>query len=631
MSRHLTKNEIKNIIIKISSVIDVPDNIKIIKSQLKEIKIVPEAIEELTNEIIKTYQNAKIEPEVRIGTIASHIISRIMLQLGLDSFKVSNVLASNSYSLTSLEEILFATHDLNNPYTNITYKRKMTFDQVFNSRRLLVCVTIGDVLTNALNEYIYKEHLYLTKIFPVDYDKERKALKLTFNLSKMYSFGITMDDVARTIYRESKLQNFVCIYKSQHENFMYIYFNKKPETESFQDKNLTENEEINFFMHNNLLPKMIEFKIQGVLGIRRIIPGQLNLLNFIHSCKLVDNVWKLGIKNRKLRYSNASINDIADMFINILDINVIIINKNSTYKECNFRGNILIEYDTNPLEYIKDMLKEINKKEDSSLTMKDKEILYYTSLWFSEGEGYVVNKGKSKKLEQDEDIDQSDISLKEKSDINKNKKENKKVNNEPSLVDLLLNENIDKDRTYTNNIHNIIETLGLQAGRNYIMIALNKIFLSTSVRINPKIFMLIATYLVNNGGYYGVSGTNFSKNSDYSFIEQSNAGNVFTHMTIASLGEKSFDYSGTLNAMTATVNTGFVINRIKEGKIDLDLGDFENWKKPSSSTKPSFLIEPEVVVKKRISSKRKVDRNLPSKFSNINIKKALEPEINKQE
>ena len=201
MARKLTKQEIIDIVYNCG--IEHPPIIKVLKDLLKDVEIVPEGIQELKDIIREKYKKSVIKNSIAFGNVIAEVLSSVVLQLGLDQFKISNALTSSSYSLKILTEILFGSLSVSSPYAVIVYKDKLNKDEVFNSRKELVAITVGDLIMLG-KDFVFPDYKSLPyKYFDIEKMKKIPVLRLNFNVQKMYAHSITFDDIKVVLERKS--------------------------------------------------------------------------------------------------------------------------------------------------------------------------------------------------------------------------------------------------------------------------------------------------------------------------------------------------------------------------------------------------------------------------------------------
>ena len=560
MAVTLSKSQISNIIH--SCGIDHFPTLYMLKKLLNGKAIVPEGIKDLIDEITDMYTKAKINSIIAFGNIQSEIISSIVLQLGLDQFKISNSLTSSSYSLKLLTEILFGSQSVSIPYSVIQYNKRLTMDEVFDSRKELISITLGDLILDKMPvkpDYNSLEYKY----FGVKLDKNINVFRLLLNSQRMYAHAITLDEIKDKL--ESITNKFTCVYGSYEDKILDLV----PVIENMRSEELSTKvnasleQTIDYIFEYNILPVILNYSIKGVTGIRRLIPAKKSLLSYCYGSRLKEEgMWKVYVNDRKLKYNGLDMQQVADMF-------------RSVYEDVEILRHIIVYTDEDPLVGIRNKIAE-----------GDKDVINASEVWYCEGEGYINTDAKEEdNTNEDED---EEISAKDKADDAMEKKQKKKDNVEPDLEELLCNPIVDRRRSYTNNVHTINEVLGIEAARNYVIQTLDRIFISTGVSINGKYFILLADFLTNKGVYHGVLATKFHKNATYSFLEQANAGDALGTFTKFAISKTKNEIGNDLTSIAVgELNKSEILNRLRDPKFSFGSNDMTDYYRYTSSLKPT--------------------------------------------
>lgn len=558
MALPLTKSQINRIIHSCN--IDHFPTLYMLKKLLRDKYIVPEGIDDLIAEITDMYAKAKINSIIAFGNIQSEIISSIVLQLGLDQFKISNSLTSSSYSLKLLTEILFGSQSVSIPYSVIQYNKRLTMDEVFDSRKQLISITLGDLILDKMPvkpDYNSLEYKY----FGIELDDNINVFRLLLNSQRMYAHAITLDEIADKL--ESITNKFTCVYGSYEDKILDLV----PIVENMQSEELSKKvnasveQTIDYIFEYNILPVILNYSIKGVTGIRRLIPAKKSLISYCYQSRMKEEgMWKVYVNHRKLKYNGLDMNQVADMF-------------KALYEDVEIQRHIIVYTEDDPLVGIKREIANGN-------------LIAESEVWYCEGEGYI-NTGVKEEDNSNEDEDE-EISAKDKADDVMEKKQKKKDNVEPDLEELLCNPIVDRTRSYTNNVHTINEVLGIEAARNYVIQTLDRIFISTGVSINGKYFILLADFLTNKGIYHGVLATKFHKNATYSFLEQANAGDALGTFTKFAISKTKNEIGNDLTSIAVgELNRSEILNRLKDPKFSFGADDTAEYYRYTSSLKPT--------------------------------------------
>lgn len=558
----LTKPQINKIIYSCN--INHFPTIYTLKKLLNGKAIVPEGIPELVDTITDMYHKAQINSIIAFGNIQSEIISSIVLQLGLDQFKISNSLTSSSYSLKSLTEILFGTKNVSVPYTVINYKERLTMDEVFDSRKDIISITLGDLIldkTPLVPDYNSLPY----KFFGIKPMKKVNVFRLVLNSQRMYAHSITLDQIKSSL--EAVTNKFICVYGAYEDKILdLVPVVENMQSSELKDKtNASVKDTIDYIFEYNILPIILNYTIKGVSGIRRLIPAKRTLLTYCYDAKYKgENIWKVYVNERKLKYNALEMHHIRDMFAVVYeDVKI-------------YYNSVKVVAEENPITRIRELIGEGNE-----------DVIRMSEVWYCEGEGYI----NSDRTDKDDD-DEDEVSAKDKADDAMEKKLREKDNTEPDLEELLCNPIVDRTKSYCNNVHTINSILGIEATRNYVIQTLDRIFISTGVNINGKYFILLADFLTNKGIYYGIFSTKFHKNAEYSFLEQANAGDALGTFTKFAIAKTKNEISNDLTSIaTGELSKTDIINRLNDDKFEFNNDDMISYFKYTSSLEPTSKKE----------------------------------------
>ena len=154
--RLLSRDEIQSILNKIPNVKaatieasrTATDQIKSkLGIQLRELKVCPQKIEELSNLIITSFYRSRISPGEPVGITASEGIGGPATQMTLSGFHQAGSSKNVGSGVDVIRELLNMSKKRNVETSTIHFKDKnLTFEDVMNIKNQIIGVTIEDLL-----------------------------------------------------------------------------------------------------------------------------------------------------------------------------------------------------------------------------------------------------------------------------------------------------------------------------------------------------------------------------------------------------------------------------------------------------------------------------------------------------
>ena len=521
--RRLTATEIDNIV----GVIDEPpavdvNNRRVImeairkyeREQLSLYKVTPFAIDDLKQIIYKRYKSSIYFPGEALGMITANAIGQPLMQLVLDAFHVSGSSSNVAVGYAAAKETLTATEKISNPSTTIRFKDIINLDTSLDFREKYVNITVEslvkldllasprDILGESYPWWYQNFELFFGIVpFNTPY-----MLRLVLNVVKMAKHNITPLDVLNAVQNNEFQRNDTIkaiispIIKESHTDdngkpfpmtmcYLDIY-PVKDKVLSISELNIGEqtspDQILMFFLSKNVYNNLNKVKIKGMDNVMDIFPVEMMIYAIVYSIYDMDNkqwliefnqevMWKTGITpfqlKELLKYMKIEIVDDTRY-----DSSMFMMTK-VTYKPDNY--DAIME---TPADQVVDNL-------------SPKQIYNYYLKFDRDNKRDYENEQRRKNIEEGK----NELILRPSSDF-----ENVAVTYYVNTLGNDLRETfripeVDPYHTYSNNMHEILAMLGIEATRTYLVDILNKIFTNSDQYIDPHHILLIADVMTHQG------------------------------------------------------------------------------------------------------------------------------------
>src|SRR3990167_10363828 len=534
--RHLTDDEITAIIEvtpdvasldKIASRQARSDILDWLRTELRAVQLTPAGVQEMKNNIVRMFETSRVEPYTSVGITTAEALGAIITQMSLNSFHTSGSAQSVSVGFLAVQELIYARKNRKKEITHIHFTDKtMTYVDVLNKRIDLVEVLVARVIkdyeiesNDRLEQFWW--HKSFAKIMKKKFIVSSKVLRLILDIDAMYTYRITMKELADTIESD---RSTVCVYGSIFDGIMDVYLDEATIKEKLRTKSyLSADPELNtqLYFKQFLLPLFdtSQAHIKGVPGIKTLIP-------------LVLPVWQVVISERKATLAEIENYDLQGNGIWVMRLDT---------NKMNITGinlDILVDYiEEGGIEFI-----GVSEEKDTLFVRLQGNVRpgeYLSSQLENEKK---TNEGK--KIEEDKVYTLQNASQIVRADANGR-----------NLVELLARNDIDKERTISNNIHEISQVLGLEAAMAYFVKDLNNVVLSSESYVNPRHIQLIASFVFGRGVPLGVTFSGVARNNVGVVAEMSyersferaglaanfgNVGDIRNVSTSIAIGERPF-------------------------------------------------------------------------------------------
>jgi len=254
-----------------------------LRLQLKELVICVEGIPQLKEDIKRMFDNSRVQPGTTVGIATSEASGLPIMQMTLNSFHQTGSAANVSRGIESVRELFNMTKKRKHESTTIHFRRKnMTYEEVLDLRRQLVGVSLSSILLRkAYTENVVPMHqrewwydaysavMGKTVLAPNYY------LRLHFDPDRLFAYQITLDEITRILEAERVVK---CVASPTYLGIIDVYPDQgiigKMVTDKLGDHygGITAAKAPLFYLQNFLVPNLDKITIRGIPSLQQIFP-----------------------------------------------------------------------------------------------------------------------------------------------------------------------------------------------------------------------------------------------------------------------------------------------------------------------------------------------------------------------
>ena len=538
--RKLTEDEIQDILSVVPNIKSPADTVSddntksmkvLFREQLQDIEITPLGISELKEEIVRQFQFSVIQPGTTVGITAAESAGRMTTQSALNSFHSSGSSKNVSGGVKRIEELINASKEPKKPSCTMFFKNEyLSFDDIIIKKRPQITeVNVGNLVLGNPDIENYKDIVEpdwydIYKILVRKDFKSNFVLRLDIDVNMLYAYKLTMQDVSSAIEQDGSV---IAVYSPMSVGKIDIYPVESLISSRLSEKGIVSLENSSLvFLSTIVIPHLDQLKISGVSGIKQIYPVEAPVWQIVkEEQKSKNNTWFLILNTVRMKITGIGV----DRLVKLCEISGIKVNK--------VRENyIAVESETSPSKVVRDLIEKDNQEEKE-----------------------YEKKRKEEKLPP-----------REVTDINLYSKIVYADSTGSNLTDLLSNPDIDSTRTFSNNVHEIREALGIEAARSFLIKEFIDVF-GTEGYINPRHVVLLVDYMTSLGLVYGVTFTGVSRQPIGSLEKASYEKAMDVFKEAASFGEQK-SVSGVSASVfigkKALIGTGYSEDYIKPENLE---------------------------------------------------------------
>lgn len=577
--RKLTEEEIQDVLTLIPSIKSATDTVSaantkamkiLLREQLQDIEITPLGLSDLKSEILRQFNETSIRPGMVVGVLSAESISKPITQMALNSFQTSGAAKNVSTGVERITELINATQNPKKPSCSIYFKDTfLSFDDIIiNKRPQITEITVKDCVigipdventSNIIEPYWYS--LYRTLIRS-DFGA-KDVLRLVIDPNILYAYKLTMYDIVSVIERG---QPVVCVYSPISEGRIDIYPIEKLIISKLKEMKIDivshENASL-IFLSMVVVPALDKLKISGISGIAQIYPVEAGVWQIVKdeiATSDFENGWFLILNPARMRITGITVEKLIRL-CEILGMKVL--KRRENY--------IAVSSVISPTKAFNDAIKKDNEEEK------------------------VYEKRKRE--------EGARIIRRPLTEISKASKLIYADSTGANLKELLTNSDIDSTRTYSNNVHEIRETLGIEAARTFLIKEFIEV-IGNEGYINPRHIVLLVDFMCSLGNVYGVTSTGISR-QPISVLEKASFEKAMKHFKEATVFGEEKGVSGTSASVfigkKALIGTGYSesyirpehLERYHETRRQLNAMPVSSphGKTTSTSSSPSIVLD----------------------------------------
>ena len=480
--------------------------------QLKQILLCPLGIQRYKHEMVKQFERSQIHPGTPVGVIAAGALGAPITQMALNTFHSAGSAKNVSAGVERIKELINITMNLKHPSSSIHFKdRNVTFEQILTDmRKSLVEICVDDLKESydTANQY----EMFGPEGAPLwynlfkmmirsDFDESQYLLRIKLNTKMMYTYSITMEDLADTI---EKAGGVICVYSPLDIGIMDVYPIPQMISATVDTSNsiINESNKSLIFLETIVKPKFVDLQISGISGIRGLYPVIQPTLSVIESeIKGEGGMWFLQYAPARMRSSGIGKENVkrlveaSGMSINVID--------SPEWEE---------EYlcVTVP-ESMRAITEELPDGKSPMAIMR---------------EAIALDEKNETRWEEQEKKNGNKFPVRPASAIANAAKYIYADSRGSNLKLLLGRDEVDPRFTYSNNPHEILASFGIEAARNFLYLDFIRVITAEGSYINPRHIALLVDLMTNPGDlvpitFSGIQRDNRGTLPDASFQQSS--------------------------------------------------------------------------------------------------------------
>jgi hypothetical protein len=445
-----------------------------LREALSEIKLVPvqAAFDELKETILNSYKNAFVSVGLSVGLRAGVALGGPLTQLSLNTFHFVGAQSGVAQAFQVVRDYLTGSKTKRSPSMKIYFKRpgtgtdlhdvihEGTFDSVLAKRHEFEQTTVANLVTR--HEILTLEEARLANvpemmelhklIRPRQFEnfatRFTYVLKLNLNTYRMYSHKITMQKLAQAIEGPQPPDLINCIWRSQRNGIMYVLVD---ESKDLGKEIIAQPHAVLIFLQQ-LIHKFDLFIAGGIANIQSIEPTEIQVIEGIH--RISHHPTKADehfvfTNHRKTRWQGISLADLEQLFTQAR-FEVLGRNTEKLYLKIKYDGEVPL------IDELKNRVKAASGKPLPKQTEADKALVKASRYHYANTIGSNYKK-------------------------------------------IVWRSDIDLFRSMDNDAHTILDDLGIDAARIFVIFKFRQTLQRFSASINVRHIALIFDLLTNLG------------------------------------------------------------------------------------------------------------------------------------
>lgn len=443
-----------------------------VRTLLQDIKLIPNeaAYQEFSDELIKSLYESYVAPGTSVGITAGVSLGGPVTQLSLNSFHFAGAQSGVALAFQKVRDFLTGSKMNRAPQMKIYFKVPYTgsdlheiqhigtFDSIMAMRHEFEQTLVHDVIADS--RILSREEAelagvpqmmsYHSRIRPERFENSASKFKLThvielkLNTYRMFTHKITMAMLARSIEGPGlPPDSLTCVWRSQIDGKMYIIVDENQDYKQDAIKDMA----VLMYLTRYVMRQYKNWKISGITNVISIEPQEIIVTKGIYKVTN-EGLGKHHVytNNKKTRWDGISLTDIYTLLA-AAGFNVTGINKQELY--------LLVEGFEGDLE--KELTNRINKAQEAENPSPEQiRLINATSFYYA-------------------------------------------LTNGTNLDEIVWRDDIDLFRTTSNHSHEVLDMLGIDAARIFLIYRFMQTLQDFSSYINPRHISLIFDLLCNLG------------------------------------------------------------------------------------------------------------------------------------
>uniref|UniRef100_A0A6C0BMY2 DNA-directed RNA polymerase n=1 Tax=viral metagenome TaxID=1070528 RepID=A0A6C0BMY2_9ZZZZ len=481
---------------------------------LSKYKLSSQGIEQIRFEMAVKAEKAEMAPGTPVGAMAASAMGAPATQMTLNTFHSTGSAKNVSAGVDRVTELIKTTDNPKHPSCSVFFKnRAITFEDVLTTERTKIVDTrvwdfvlnyeidthenIMDVTDENGVRYRQKNLALYKLMVRSDIDTDQYVLYLQLDVKQMYVYDITMQQLAQAIEQSGGV---IVVYSPMNQGEMYIYsitdlVNEalgdsasyivplRPD-ETEEDRRYRSRIVSSVFLETIVRPKLSDIQLGGITGIRALYPVIKPVLSIVDTEIAQagrDDIWLIQCSLSRMRTSGIQPHNLERLAV-ACGLEVIPINDPTLAQEyvC-LRSPTKIS----PMNVMRDA---ISTQEKSDRAWENQQraqgnsfaIAPNTELMNASRFIYADTRGSNLKY-------------------------------------ILGRDEVDPRYTFSNNPHEILNCLGIEAARNFLLMEINRIFLAEGSYIDPSHITLLVDYITNRGFLTPTTFTGIGNQSEGAF------------------------------------------------------------------------------------------------------------------
>jgi len=459
--------------------------LKTLRDQLKEILVTPLGINDFKNELVRQFNEALIKPGSVVGVTAAEALGQPITQMALNSFHQSGSSKNVTYGVDRIRELINASKELKTTSCSIFFKNQnLSFDDVITKvRPVLTEINVRDLVkgipdiesTDGMDIPFWYDSY---KILIRDDFKSSSILRLDIDVEMMYAYKLTMADIARVVEADHSV---ICVFSPLNIGTIHLYPIERAVTSKIKLEGVIDNKNAPMiFLWEAVIPALDTMKISGVSGIKQIYPVEAPVWQIVkeeQKSSSIERGYFLIINEVRQKITGITTEKLAHL---CTVVGMTVVKIRPTYIAVQTPNG------ESPTKLVNDTIKKDKQDEKEYETAKRKEgarvirrppteIMTASHLVYADSDGSLFKGNKS------------------------------------TLRTLLGNPNIDSTRTYSNNVHEINEVLGIEAARAFLIKEFGDVFGYEGAYLAPRHIVLLVDFMVSLGQLNGITFTGISR------------------------------------------------------------------------------------------------------------------------